>query len=316
VSLNLAETITGSAERHPDRPALRLGDTDVTYAELDRDSARLATLLRNNGVEQGDRVAIMLPNVPQFPISYYGILRAGGVVVPMNVLLKQREISYYLENSGARLLLGWHRFLDEARAGAETAGAELIEVEPAAFSQTLEGLELASGLAETDESDTAVILYTSGTTGTPKGAELTHLNLSLNAEIVAETLTEVGPGGRRARGAAPVPLLRPDGDAERLPARGRLRRDAAPLRPRRRAGGDAARARNRVPGRADDVRGDAQSPGARGLRHLIARQLHDRRRGNAGRGDARFRGGVRPAPAPGRGNIAASGGRTPRVAIG
>jgi long-chain acyl-CoA synthetase len=135
----------------------------------------------------------MLPNVPQFPISYYGILRAGGVVVPMNVLLKQREISYYLENSGARLLLGWHRFLDEARAGAETAGAELIEVEPAAFSQTLEGLELASGLAETDESDTAVILYTSGTTGTPKGAELTHLNLSLNAEIVAETLTEVGP---------------------------------------------------------------------------------------------------------------------------
>ena len=78
MSLNLAETITRSAERHPDRPALRLGDTELTYAELDRDSARLATLLRDNGVEQGDRVAIMLPNVPQFPISYYGILRAGG----------------------------------------------------------------------------------------------------------------------------------------------------------------------------------------------------------------------------------------------
>jgi long-chain acyl-CoA synthetase len=193
MSLNLAETITGSAERHPDRPALRLDETDVTYAELDRDSARLAALLREKGFEQGDRVAIMLPNVPQFPISYYGILRAGGVVVPMNVLLKQREISYYLENSGARLLLAWHGFLDEARAGAEAAGAELIEVEPAAFSKTLAGLELAPGLAETQESDTAVILYTSGTTGTPKGAELTHLNLSLNAEIVAETLTEVGP---------------------------------------------------------------------------------------------------------------------------
>jgi long-chain acyl-CoA synthetase len=193
MSLNLAETITRSAERHPDSPALRLGDTELTYAELDRDSARLATLLRDNGVEQGDRVAIMLPNVPQFPISYYGILRAGGVVVPMNVLLKQREIIYYLENSGARLLLAWHGLLDEARAGAETAGAELIEVEPAAFSQTLEGLELAPGLAETGESETAVILYTSGTTGKPKGAELTHLNLSLNAEIVAEMLTEVGP---------------------------------------------------------------------------------------------------------------------------
>jgi long-chain acyl-CoA synthetase len=193
VSLNLAETITGSAERHPDRPALRLGDTDVTYAELDRDSARLATLLRGNGVERGDRVAIMLPNVPQFPISYYGILRAGGIVVPMNVLLKKREISFFLEDSGARLLLAWHGFTEEARAGAEQASAELIEVEPAAFSKTLEGMEVAPGLADTDESDTAVILYTSGTTGQPKGAELTHLNLSLNAEIVADTLTEVGP---------------------------------------------------------------------------------------------------------------------------
>ena len=193
MSLNLAETITGSAERHPDRPALRLGDTDVTYAELDRDSARLATLLRGNGVERGDRVAIMLPNVPQFPISYYGILRAGGIVVPMNVLLKKREISFFLEDSGARLLLAWHGFTEEARAGAEQASAELIEVEPAAFSKTLEGMEVAPGLADTDESDTAVILYTSGTTGQPKGAELTHLNLSLNAEIVADTLTEVGP---------------------------------------------------------------------------------------------------------------------------
>jgi len=193
MSLNLAETITRSAERHPDRPALRLGDTELTYAELDRDSARLATLLRDNGVEQGDRVAIMLPNVPQFPISYYGILRAGGIVVPMNVLLKKREISFFLEDSGARLLLAWHGFTEEARAGAEQASAELIEVEPAAFSKTLEGMEVAPGLADTDESDTAVILYTSGTTGQPKGAELTHLNLSLNAEIVADTLTEVGP---------------------------------------------------------------------------------------------------------------------------
>ena len=192
MSLNLAETITRSSERHPDRPALRLGETDVTYAELDRDSARLATLLREKGVEQGDRVAIMLPNVPQFPISYYGILRAGGIVVPMNVLLKKREISFFLEDSGARLLLAWHGFTEEARAGAEQASAELIEVEPAAFSKTLAGLELTPGLADTDESDTAVILYTSGTTGKPKGAELTHLNLSLNAEILAETLTEVG----------------------------------------------------------------------------------------------------------------------------
>jgi long-chain acyl-CoA synthetase len=192
MTLNLAETVTRSAERHPGRPALRLSETDVTYAELDRDSARLATLLREKGVVQGDRVAIMLPNVPQFPIAYYGILRAGGIVVPMNVLLKQREISYYLENSGAELMFVWHDFAEEARAAVGPADGELIEVEPAAFSEVLEGLEPTPGLAETQEDDTAVILYTSGTTGKPKGAELTHLNLSLNAEIVAETLTEVG----------------------------------------------------------------------------------------------------------------------------
>ena len=75
----------------------------------------------------------MLPNVPEFPIAYYGVLRAGGVVVPMNVLLKRREIAFYLEDSGAKLLLAWHGFCDEARDGAADAGAELIEVEPEAF---------------------------------------------------------------------------------------------------------------------------------------------------------------------------------------
>ncbi len=190
--MNLAETITGSAERYPSNPALRLGPDELTYAELDDMSARLATLLRARGFEPGDRVAIMLPNVPQFAISYYGILRAGGIVVPMNVLLKRREISFFLEDSGADLLLAWHDFAEEARTAADDAGAELIEIEPRAFSRTLDGLELTPGLAETADDDTAVILYTSGTTGKPKGAELTHLNLSLNAEIAAETLTEVG----------------------------------------------------------------------------------------------------------------------------
>jgi long-chain acyl-CoA synthetase len=193
MTLNLADTVTNSAERHPENVALRLGDAAMTYAELDEASARLATLLRERGVEQGDRVAIMLPNVPEFPIAYYGILRAGGLVVPMNVLLKEREIRFFLEDSGARLILAWHEFLDEARAGAEIASSDLLEVEPAAFGEAIAAHEPAAGLADTDESDTAVILYTSGTTGTPKGAELTHLNLSLNAALVAETLTEVGP---------------------------------------------------------------------------------------------------------------------------
>ncbi|HWO15554.1 MAG TPA: long-chain fatty acid--CoA ligase [Solirubrobacterales bacterium] len=192
--MNLASILTASAERAPDSPAIRLGEVELSYAELDDRSARLATLLTSKGLEPGDRVGIMLPNVPQFPIAYYGVLRAGGVVVPMNVLLKRREIAFYLEDSGAKILLAWHGFAGEARDGAADAGAELVEVEPAAFAETLAGLEPTPGLADTDEDDTAVILYTSGTTGKPKGAELTHLNLARNAQISGETMTEVREG--------------------------------------------------------------------------------------------------------------------------
>jgi long-chain acyl-CoA synthetase len=114
VGTNLASIVSGSAERYPDAAAIRLGDTEMTYAELDERSARLATLLGEHGIEPGDRVGVMLPNVLEFPVAYYGVLRAGGVVVPMNVLLKRREISFYLEDSGAKLLLAWHAFLGDA----------------------------------------------------------------------------------------------------------------------------------------------------------------------------------------------------------
>ncbi len=194
MGLNLASILTASAERVPDSPAIRLADVELTYAELDDRSARVATLLRENGQEPGGRVGIMLPNVPEFPISYYGVLRAAGVVVPMNVLLKRREIAFYLEDSGATLLLAWHGFADEARDGAADADAELVEVEPTSFALALEGLEPTPGLADTAEDDTAVILYTSGTTGQPKGAELTHLNLARNGQISGETMTEVREG--------------------------------------------------------------------------------------------------------------------------
>src|SRR3954470_18564923 len=157
MSLNLASIVTDSAERAPEAVAIRLGPLELTYAELDDRSARLAALLREKGLQQGDRVGVMLPNVLEFPISYYGVLRAGGVVVPMNVLLKRREIAFYLEDSGAELLLYWHGFADDARGGAEDAGAEAIEVEPAAFAATLAEHEPTPGLAETAEEDTAVI---------------------------------------------------------------------------------------------------------------------------------------------------------------
>jgi long-chain acyl-CoA synthetase len=194
MSLNLASLLTETAERLPDSPAVRLQGTELSYAELDQRSARLATLLREKGVEPGDRVGVMLPNVLEFPIAYYGVLRAGAVVVPMNVLLKRREIAFYLEDSGAKLLLAWHGFAEEARDGAADAGAELVEVEPAAFAEALAGLEPTPGLAETGEEDTAVILYTSGTTGKPKGAELTHANLHRNADVTCRTTASIEAG--------------------------------------------------------------------------------------------------------------------------
>jgi long-chain acyl-CoA synthetase len=194
MGLNLASLLTESARRAPELPAIRLGDAELSYGALDEQSARLATLLTEKGVEPGDRVGVMLPNVPEFPIAYYGVLRAGAVVVPMNVLLKRREIAFYLEDSGAKLVLAWHGFAAEARAGAADAGAELIEVEPESFASMLAEHEPTEGLDDTEEGDTAVILYTSGTTGKPKGAELTHFNLFHNADVSSRKTCEITSG--------------------------------------------------------------------------------------------------------------------------
>ena len=189
---NLAGILIETAERLPDRPAYKLDDTVVPWAAVDEASARLAALLKSKGIEPGDRVGIMLPNVPYFPIAYYAILRAGGTVVPMNVLLKGREVQFYLENSEAKLLLAWHGFAEEAQKGAEAAGAELISVEPGEFEKQLGEHEPDRDVVERDGDEVAVILYTSGTTGEPKGAELTHDNLRKNAVISRDTLFDIG----------------------------------------------------------------------------------------------------------------------------
>ncbi|HWE33466.1 MAG TPA: long-chain fatty acid--CoA ligase [Solirubrobacteraceae bacterium] len=184
--MNLASILTDSAARDPDQVAVKLDDVALTYGQLDGATAHLAGLLRERGVEPGDRVAIMLPNLPHFPICYYGALRAGAVVVPMNVLLKKREVAFYLRDSGAKLVFAWEGFADDARAGAEEAGAECVIVEMMGFQDVVGNAPAVTEVADTDDSDTAVILYTSGTTGTPKGAELTHANLTKNCQIAIE----------------------------------------------------------------------------------------------------------------------------------
>jgi long-chain acyl-CoA synthetase len=188
MSGNLAEIMTATAARHGDRPAYKLDDVVVPWAAVDEGSARVAGLLRERGMQPGDRVGVMLPNVPYFPIVYFGILRAGGAVVPMNVLLKGREVGFYLQDPGARLLFCWDGFTEAAQEGAAEAGTEVITVKPGEFERLLGAAEPWREMAEVGEDDTAVILYTSGTTGKPKGAELTHHNLRHNAEVSGSTL--------------------------------------------------------------------------------------------------------------------------------
>jgi len=187
---NLASILTETASRHGDRIALKLDDTELSYKLLDEASARIAGLIRAKGVEVGDRVAVMLPNVPYFAILYFGILRAGAVVVPLNPRYGHTEVAYHVGDSGAKLLFAWHQFIGAAEKGAGEHGIEMIPVEPGKFEEMLGGAEEDYSVADRDRNDPAVILYTSGTTGAPKGAVLTHGNVA-KSTAVATTLVEM-----------------------------------------------------------------------------------------------------------------------------
>jgi long-chain acyl-CoA synthetase len=190
---NLSSVLEQAVASQPGRPAVRMDDLVLTYEQLYDAAARVTSLLTAAGVEPGDRVGLMLPNVPAFPIAFYGALGAGAIVVPMNPLLKSREVGYYLGDSGAKVILAWHAAAGEAAKGAADAGAQLITVDQPDLSGRLAGIPPQTSWAGAAPEDDAVILYTSGTTGTPKGAQLTHGGLARNARLTAETLLNNDP---------------------------------------------------------------------------------------------------------------------------
>jgi long-chain acyl-CoA synthetase len=187
---NLATILTETAASHGDRTALKLDDNEVSYTQLEDGSARAAGLLRAKGIAPGDRVAVMLPNVPYFAILYFGILRAGAVVVPLNPRYGGSEVAYHVGDSDAKLLFAWHQFSDAAEKGAGEQGIEMIPVEPGKFEKLLSDAEPHAEVEPREDQDPAVILYTSGTTGRPKGAVLTHGNIA-KSTAVATTLVEM-----------------------------------------------------------------------------------------------------------------------------
>jgi len=191
MNFNLAVILKETAAAAPARPAAVYAGGETTYGELDAMSDRLAAGLELAGLRPGDVVGLQLPNIAQFLIAYFGILKAGAVVMPLNVLLKAPEVGYQLQDSGARVLITREGILGEAAKGAAAAGlTEIYAVGHAggtpgarSFEELLAAPADGHQLARRELTDTAAIVYTSGTTGRPKGAELTHIQLYMNADI-------------------------------------------------------------------------------------------------------------------------------------
>ncbi len=209
MSLNLAVLLTATTKRYPAETAIIFEGLHLSYAQLNAASNQFANALQEAGIKRGDKVSLMLPNIPQFPIAYYGILKVGAVAVPMNVLLKSDEIEYLLSNSDATALITFEGFMGEAvKAVERVKSCKTLVVAQSPGSQ----IPLPSGdnvysfsafhaakspnfdLVPTMPDETAVILYTSGTTGKPKGAELTHFNLFYNAQFGGDKLVQTNPG--------------------------------------------------------------------------------------------------------------------------
>ena len=198
MSLNLGTILQESAKKRPDKVAVIQGERSVTYRELEEKVKRFANVLRSLGLEPGDKVATMVPNILEFPIPYYGILYAGCEVVPLNILLRDLEVEYHLEDSGAAAFVVAESYLEPAVKGfsrvdtcrdilcIEDQGGKQIGDQAKPFGKLLDEASPEFDMHQSMPDDGAVIIYTSGTTGRPKGAELGHFNLFFNCHYCAE----------------------------------------------------------------------------------------------------------------------------------
>jgi long-chain acyl-CoA synthetase len=197
--LNLASLLGSSAAQHPDRPAIVSGERTLDYGTVDLFARMFAGTLRRLGVQPGEHVALVLPNVPHFTVAFFGAQYAGNPVVPLNVMLTPDELAYHLDDSQAVAVVAWELFADNVSAAAArarsvrhmvVARADLDDTSaPDGWHNMVATMLTAPPVQAphpTRRDDTAVVLYTSGTTGRPKGAELTHANLVFNARAIGE----------------------------------------------------------------------------------------------------------------------------------
>ncbi len=189
--MNLAQNLERTARARGRSAALTSGDRVTTFGELDRDSRRVAGLLAARGVRPGDHVGLVVPNVPEFAALYYGILRLGAVAVPTNPLLGERETQQHVEDSGVRTLVAWSMSSEHVLPAARSVGADVLLLESGGLDTLLGDARAFDRVEPRAAGDTAVILYTSGTTGRPRGAELTHGNLVRNCEVVVNDLLQL-----------------------------------------------------------------------------------------------------------------------------
>ena len=236
-TLNLASVLDQHLIKGPARTAIVSGDTRLTYAQLSAMSSQVAGGLFAMGIRPGDHVALMCPNLPYFAMAYFGILKVGAVVVPLNVLLRPREIAYHLRDSDCKAILCFEGTPELPMAQMAKAGIDVVTscedlivmtIDPTATKSPIDGARTLAQLMHRQPTefethavaadDTAVMLYTSRTTGQAKGAELTHLNMTVNAMIVRELTLPLIGGDVENITAVTLPLFHSFGQTAQMNA--------------------------------------------------------------------------------------------------